>query len=72
MCVNAYANPTRALACNDEIQISLDENCSATINADMVLEGGPYSCYDNYIVEVRYWAGGGLIDRNPNLSRCSN
>ena len=68
VCVNPYANPTRALACNDEIQISLDANCSATINADMVLEGGPYACYDNYIVEVRYWTGGGLIDRNPNLA----
>ncbi|MBK9639877.1 MAG: hypothetical protein IPO72_00940 [Saprospiraceae bacterium] len=68
VCVNAYANPSRALACNDEIQISLDQNCSATINADMVLEGGPYGCYDNYIVEARYWTGGGLIDRNPNLA----
>jgi hypothetical protein len=68
VCVNAYANPTRALACNDEIQISLDQNCSATITADMVLEGGPYACYDNYIVEARYWTGGGLIDRNPNLA----
>jgi hypothetical protein len=68
VCVNAYANPTRALACNDEIQISLDQNCSATIGADMVLEGGPYACYDNYIVEARYWTGGGLIDRNPNLA----
>ncbi|MCC6842915.1 MAG: HYR domain-containing protein, partial [Saprospiraceae bacterium] len=68
VCVNAYANPTRALVCNDEIQISLDQNCSATIGADMVLEGGPYACYDNYIVEARYWTGGGLIDRNPNLA----
>ncbi|MBK7800580.1 MAG: HYR domain-containing protein [Saprospiraceae bacterium] len=68
VCVNAYANPSRALACNDEIQISLDQNCSATITADMVLEGGPYACYDSYIVEARYWTGGGLIDRNPNLA----
>ncbi|MBK7244875.1 MAG: HYR domain-containing protein [Saprospiraceae bacterium] len=62
-----YANPIRELACNDEVQISLDQNCEATIGADMVLEGGPYGCYDDYIVQVRYWTttgNGGLIDRN--------
>ncbi|MBK8641095.1 MAG: M36 family metallopeptidase [Saprospiraceae bacterium] len=66
VCVNKYANPTRALACNDDIQISLDDSCKATIYPDMVLEGGPYSCYDDYIVEVRDWKGGPLIDREPN------
>jgi len=66
VCVNKYANPTRALACNDDIQISLDDSCRATIYPDMVLEGGPYSCYDDYIVEVRDWKGGPLIDRDPN------
>ncbi|MBK6352820.1 MAG: HYR domain-containing protein [Saprospiraceae bacterium] len=66
VCVNKYANPTRALACNDDIQISLDDSCRATIYPDMVLEGGPYSCYDDYIVEVRDWKGGPLIDREPN------
>ncbi|MBL0238518.1 MAG: hypothetical protein IPQ02_18465 [Saprospiraceae bacterium] len=56
-----------ALVCNDEIQISLDQNCEATIGADMVLEGGPYGCYDDYVIEVRLWTttgNGGLIDRN--------
>ncbi|MBK7879256.1 MAG: M36 family metallopeptidase [Saprospiraceae bacterium] len=62
VCVNKYANPTRALACNDDIQISLDDSCRATIYPDMVLEGGPYSCYDDYIVEVRDWKGR-TIDR---------
>ncbi|MBK7232769.1 MAG: HYR domain-containing protein [Saprospiraceae bacterium] len=53
VCVNPYPNPITELACNDEIQISLDDSCLATINPDMVLEGGPYSCYDDYIVTVR-------------------
>jgi hypothetical protein len=30
----------------------LDDNCTAIIGADQVLEGGPYGCYDDYIVEL--------------------
>jgi hypothetical protein len=48
-----FPNPTSALACNDHINVSVDENCEAVINADMILEGGPYSCYDDYRVELR-------------------
>ncbi|RMH17865.1 MAG: HYR domain-containing protein, partial [Gammaproteobacteria bacterium] len=50
--VNEFANPTTQLACNDQVQISLDENCQAVIGADDILEGGPYGCYDDYIVMV--------------------
>ena len=50
--VNEFPNPTQALTCNDNVQLSLDQNCSAFVNADQVLEGGPYKCYDNYVVEV--------------------
>jgi len=62
--VNPYPTPITALACNDNIQISLDENCMATVTPDMVLEGGPYKCYDEYVVEVED-AQGNLIDRDP-------
>jgi len=44
--VNGVANPVTALACNDQINISVDENCQAFIGADLFLEGGPYACYD--------------------------
>ncbi|MCB0535135.1 MAG: proprotein convertase P-domain-containing protein, partial [Saprospiraceae bacterium] len=50
--VNEYANPISSLVCNDLVQISLDANCSAVLNADQILEGGPYGCYDDYIVEL--------------------
>ncbi len=50
--VNEFPNPSQALTCNNNVQISLDANCSAFVNADKVLEGGPYKCYDNYVVEV--------------------
>ena len=50
--VHNYPTPVSDLACNDEVQMSLDENCEVWVGADMILEGGPYSCYDDYIVEI--------------------
>jgi hypothetical protein len=50
--INEFPNPTASLACNDNVQISLDESGCATVGADDILEGGPYGCYDDYIVEV--------------------
>ncbi|MAT53879.1 MAG: hypothetical protein CMN32_05315, partial [Saprospirales bacterium] len=51
--VEEYPNPTQALTCNDNVQVSLDEDCSSVVGADMILEGGPYGCYDTrYTVMV--------------------
>ncbi|RMD72875.1 MAG: HYR domain-containing protein, partial [Bacteroidetes bacterium] len=50
--VNEFPNAVTQLNCNDQVQISLDENCQAVIGADDILEGGPYGCYDDYIVMV--------------------
>ncbi|MBK7469132.1 MAG: HYR domain-containing protein [Saprospiraceae bacterium] len=61
-----FSGYIRELACNDEIQVSLDDSCKATITADMILEGGPYKCYDKYIVELRDWSTNVLIDRCTN------
>ncbi|MCB9284934.1 MAG: HYR domain-containing protein [Lewinellaceae bacterium] len=47
-----FPNPTETLACNDNVQISLDETGCVEVLADMILEGGPYGCYDNYVVEI--------------------
>jgi len=49
--VRPFNNPA-SVKCNDNIQISLDEDCSVTIGADDILEGGPYKCYDFYLVQV--------------------
>jgi subtilisin-like proprotein convertase family protein len=67
VCVNPFPNPITSLFCHDEIQISLDQNCSATIGADEVLSGGPYRCFDEYVVEARDWITNQLIDRQPNV-----
>lgn len=41
--VSVAAAPTGAMSCNDNVQISLADNCATEITADMVLEG----TYDN-------------------------
>ena len=68
VCVIPYPNTVTALACHDEIQVSLDENCFATIGADEVLSGGPYRCYNDYTVEIRDWITNTIIDRQPNVT----
>ncbi len=52
-----------SLACNDQVQISLDQTCTAEITADMILEGNNYRCYDNYCIQVRD-INGNLIPGN--------
>lgn len=50
--VAAFDGAIIAVACNDEIQVSLEENCEVVITADMILEGGPYGCFEDYTVEI--------------------
>ncbi|MCO6459843.1 MAG: proprotein convertase P-domain-containing protein, partial [Saprospiraceae bacterium] len=51
--VYPYPNPVTSMVCNDLVNVSLDpENCTAVLNADMILEGGPYGCYDDYEVAL--------------------
>ncbi|MBK8700843.1 MAG: HYR domain-containing protein [Saprospiraceae bacterium] len=50
--VQEYPFATTALACNDLVNISLGEDCQVVVGADMILEGGPYGCYDDYIVSI--------------------
>ncbi len=40
------------LVCNDTVQISLDQNCQAIINPDIILEGGTYGCFDDFFICV--------------------
>ncbi len=54
--IEEYPFARTQLACNDDVQISLDENCEGIVGADDILEGGPYGCYD-----TRYRV---IIDRN--------
>jgi subtilisin-like proprotein convertase family protein len=59
--VNDYPNPTNTLVCNDNVQVSLSEDCVDTLNADQILEGGPYGCYlTRYTVNLLSPTGGML------------
>ncbi len=67
ICVLEYTGPvSNALACNDQVNISVDESCSLTISADMFLEGGPYGCYDDY--EVNIWIYGNEANQTGNVN----
>ena len=47
-----------SIACNDIVNVSLDEACSAEIGADMFLEGGPYGGYEtDYEVYISGFSG---------------
>ena len=50
--VAGFPNPTGSLVCNDHVNISVDENCEITLNADMFLEGNSYACYDSYQINI--------------------
>lgn len=50
--VNGYEEATGALACNDEVRVSLGGNCEAVVTPDMLLEGDDYGCYEDYEVRI--------------------
>jgi len=49
--------PSGTLACNDNVNVALDANCTARINPDMILEGNSYRCFDNYCIEITTLGG---------------
>ena len=46
ICVNQAPAPLAALICNDDINVTLNDNCQREITADMLLEG-EFGCFDN-------------------------
>jgi len=55
------------LACNDTLRVILDEECTQTITADMILEGDQYGCPDNYEVII-YNANGEPIGNTIGIN----
>lgn len=66
--IEEYPNPVSTLNCNDNVLVSLDAKGQAILGADLVLEGGPYGCYDDYLVEVHDDNGVSL----GNILTCEN
>jgi subtilisin-like proprotein convertase family protein/uncharacterized protein YrzB (UPF0473 family) len=54
-----YDPTSDVLVCNDDINVSLGPDCTAEINADMLLEGDDYFCYEDYCIEI--------VDINGNI-----
>ena len=55
------------LACNDKVHISMDENCRAVLEADMLLEGE--GIYPNSSFEVRVFEADGSLIPNATLTQ---
>ena len=47
-----FPDPISQLSCNSNINHAVNLDCELMIVPDMILEGGPYGCYENYIVTV--------------------
>ncbi|MEM6963465.1 MAG: HYR domain-containing protein [Bacteroidota bacterium] len=47
-----FQSTSNDLTCNSLVNLSLDETCTAVVDADMILEGNNYGCYDDYIIEI--------------------
>jgi len=74
ICNNAipvsYVRPSAAgqesnLACNGELNISLDDECQVHLNSDVLLQNGNY-CYLNYIVTAEDEAGA-IVAQDHNI-----
>jgi len=50
--VTPFAPTNSTLTCNDHVNISVDDNCSIVLSADMFLEGNNYSCYTDYQINI--------------------
>lgn len=56
-----FANTTTVIGCNNNLNVSLGASCEAIITPDMILEGGPYGCYENFCMEI-IDADGNIVD----------
>lgn len=50
--VNVVQTPSQ-IACNADLNVTLDGNCEAFISPDLVLEGS-YDCFDDYLVVISF------------------
>src|SRR5690606_23706108 len=50
--VVGFEQTNNAMACNDQINFNMDEDCEILLNPDMILEGDVYSCFNDYLIEV--------------------
>ncbi|GAB4252666.1 MAG: hypothetical protein Kow0027_17490 [Saprospiraceae bacterium] len=49
---NCWSELSNGLSCNTNVQVSLDQNCVAGLEAPMILEGEPEPCADNDLLPL--------------------
>ena len=51
-----FPDPTQTMVCDGPFELEIQGDCNSSdeieITAEMILEGGPYSCFLNYLLEV--------------------
>ena len=57
------ANPTTDLACEDGLNISIDNDCEVLITPDMMLKGDGYACADCFVIDIT--DASGAVVANP-------
>jgi len=50
--VKQYATPSNTLLCAGAVNASLGYDCATVLGPDDILLGGPYRCYDTYVVQL--------------------
>ncbi|MBL7795671.1 MAG: HYR domain-containing protein [Saprospiraceae bacterium] len=50
--VKDYASPSNTLLCAGTVNVSLGPDCATVLGADDILLGGPYRCYESYVVQL--------------------
>ena len=50
--ISEFGGAISSVACNDLVQLSLDENCEVVVTPDDITEGGPYGCFDLFQVSI--------------------
>jgi subtilisin-like proprotein convertase family protein len=70
--VNPYTPIQNDMACNDQINVSLNAQCMFVVNADMILEGDDYYCYEDYCIEISDSLGNVVPDNTFTLDHVGN
>ncbi len=65
--VNPFDDSATPLAANDQVQLSLGPDGETSLFTDQILEGGPYSCGDNFILTRNPACVGCAVDGGPGF-----
>jgi len=50
--VNQFSGASGVMACNDKVNVALNDECATSLTPAMVLEGEQYGCFDDFDVDI--------------------